>query len=550
MGGRPDGFKLAAETYDSDDGLIQRSPPLVPRIVNLKPSPSPDYLPPPERSPTPECLSRSSNLNSKGKKRRPKAQASQGDAVLIGFMGGLNHPDLATKAGEVPLPQFDDSDVDDPMDVDGKEQTDENKKVYDKSTDLVHLAENALPLVGRNNGHDASKNEHSRPARPKIFTQTNLPEPKDTVHVKTEYRQSPPSAGANPPKRTEYGLVASHSPSKSSHRKADPDSAAISPMLRRFTIPNSERSPTETLPAMQQSPPSSSSRSPNSQHSLPSLRAIQLEPLLDGRSPNESASHGINRPSFPLSNGTVNSPPMSSVAARPAQYPSPQTRMNGPFHQPYPHGQPSPAYSDASPRDCANMSRPVKPIHPQCYPGGRTPQSEELTPQSAESHLSTSSLSTAPSPISHQLDMDRSRPILPPLSGMAGGSLMIGTFKCEHAGCTAPAFQTQYLLNSHANVHSQNRPHYCPVPGCARSEGGKGFKRKNEMIRHGLVHESPGYICPFCPEREHKYPRPDNLQRHVRVNHLDKDTNDPQLREVLAQRCEGGSRGRRRRLGS
>ena len=40
------------------------------------------------------------------------------------------------------------------------------------------------------------------------------------------------------------------------------------------------------------------------------------------------------------------------------------------------------------------------------------------------------------------------------------------------------------------------------------------------------------------------------LSRHVRVNHMDKDTNDPQLREVLAQRCEGGSRGRRRRLGS
>jgi hypothetical protein len=49
--------------------------------------------------------------------------------------------------------------------------------------------------------------------------------------------------------------------------------------------------------------------------------------------------------------------------------------------------------------------------------------------------------------------------------------------------------------------------------GCSRSEGGKGFKRKNEMIRHGLVHNSPGYVCPFCPEREHRYPRPDNLQR-------------------------------------
>jgi hypothetical protein len=93
----------------------------------------------------------------------------------------------------------------------------------------------------------------------------------------------------------------------------------------------------------------------------------------------------------------------------------------------------------------------------------------------------------------------------------------IGGFMCTYPGCTSQAFQTQYLLNSHANVHSSNRPHYCPVHGCPRSEGGKGFKRKNEMIRHGLVHESPGYVCPYCLDREHKYPRPDNLQRFVNI---------------------------------
>jgi hypothetical protein len=122
-----------------------------------------------------------------------------------------------------------------------------------------------------------------------------------------------------------------------------------------------------------------------------------------------------------------------------------------------------------------------------------------------------------------------------------------GTFKCRHPGCTAPPFQTQYLLNSHANVHSQDRPHFCPVEGCARGVGGKGFKRKNEMIRHGLVHNSPGYVCPFCPDQQHKYPRPDNLQRHVRVHHVDKNKDDPELRRVLSQRPEGSTRGRRRR---
>lgn len=123
-------------------------------------------------------------MNSKGKKRRPKAQASQGDAVLIGFMGGLNHPDLATKAGEETLPQSDDSDVDDPMEVDRREQTDENKRSYDRNLDLVQLAENVLPLVERSIGHDASKTEQLRPAPDEVLTLPNLPELKNVVHVK------------------------------------------------------------------------------------------------------------------------------------------------------------------------------------------------------------------------------------------------------------------------------------------------------------------------------------------------------------------------------
>ncbi|KAJ5905400.1 uncharacterized protein N7473_002316 [Penicillium subrubescens] len=123
-----------------------------------------------------------------------------------------------------------------------------------------------------------------------------------------------------------------------------------------------------------------------------------------------------------------------------------------------------------------------------------------------------------------------------------------GSYKCTHPGCTAAPFQTQYILNSHANIHSQDRPHFCPVDGCPRASGGKGFKRKNEMMRHGLVHNSPGYLCPFCPDQQHKYPRPDNLQRHVRVHHVDKSKDDPILREVLAQRPTRSTRGRRRRL--
>lgn len=86
-------------------------------------------------------------------------------------------------------------------------------------------------------------------------------------------------------------------------------------------------------------------------------------------------------------------------------------------------------------------------------------------------------------------------------------------YHCTFEGCTVPPFPTHDLLSSHSNIHRQPRPYYCPVRDCPRSEGGKGFERRYELIRHGIRHESPGYICPFCPDREHKYPKPDTLQR-------------------------------------
>ncbi|EED11794.1 hypothetical protein TSTA_109740 [Talaromyces stipitatus ATCC 10500] len=110
------------------------------------------------------------------------------------------------------------------------------------------------------------------------------------------------------------------------------------------------------------------------------------------------------------------------------------------------------------------------------------------------------------------------------LNEMRSGSTL---YKCAYPGCPAGAFQTEYLLSSHANIHSQDRPHFCPVAGCPRGIGGKGFKRKNEMIRHGPVHDSPGYVCPYCTDQQHKY-----LQRHVRIQHVDKGKDDPLLREL------------------
>ena len=80
-----------------------------------------------------------------------------------------------------------------------------------------------------------------------------------------------------------------------------------------------------------------------------------------------------------------------------------------------------------------------------------------------------------------------------PLNGPVppNGPFASSLFKCTYSGCTAPPFQTQYLLKSHTYVHLSNRPHFCPVAECPRGLGGTGFKRKSEMIRHSLVHQSP-----------------------------------------------------------
>ena len=106
------------------------------------------------------------------------------------------------------------------------------------------------------------------------------------------------------------------------------------------------------------------------------------------------------------------------------------------------------------------------------------------------------------------------------------------------------------LLNfdsSHATAHYRSLPLYCPVTSCSRSEGGKVFKRKNEMIRDEVVHQSPSYFCPFCPQREHKYHM---WLRHVRVHHRDKSKDDPQLRDALTQPAEGLTNKKKRRFWS
>jgi hypothetical protein len=42
-----------------------------------------------------------------------------------------------------------------------------------------------------------------------------------------------------------------------------------------------------------------------------------------------------------------------------------------------------------------------------------------------------------------------------------------------------------------------------------------GYKRMNTIMRHGIMHESPGYVCSFCSNQQHNYLQPDNIHRCV-----------------------------------
>ncbi|KAI4131845.1 MAG: hypothetical protein LQ338_001035 [Usnochroma carphineum] len=390
----------------------------------------------------------------RGRKRRTKTQPSQGDAVLIGFLGGLNLPDVATRAGEEPLNSASHSEADDLL----EEMEPEDGETAVKKDHLVQTAQDALSVDGNEGKPVSAAMESARRVRPKIMTSlssTSLDSEK-RVEVRPQGKQERRSNASTV--KTENldpalggSADANHrqqlSPPSAEERRSSPahhasSPLATSPRLRQYMASNGS----ETLPAIQSATPSTATKSPNGQQSLPSISA-QLGELVDGPSPNESLP---NRSTFPMASG-IQSPPMSGISPRHSHYPSPQSRLHS-FPTPYPGAQPSPAstFSEVSPRepfhtshDLTSMSPPGKP-GPPYYATVRTPQNDELTPQSAESYSGFKGFVAGISPNHDHSSIELNRRVLPPLPGT--GPLATGNFKCDFSGCTAAPFQTQYLL--------------------------------------------------------------------------------------------------------
>ncbi|KAI1337784.1 hypothetical protein F5Y15DRAFT_143927 [Xylariaceae sp. FL0016] len=512
----------ASDIYDPDEVFPRNSPLMKPHSLKLKPSPSPPAVPLPQ-----VCLSPSSPGRKSSNRRRNKFRPTQGDAVLIFHLGGGKRPEVEAEAGLLPLVHSNSEDdhsasesegtIDDSGDeVDGRSTEmsplpsartanfASHRRDADPIEDLQSLATNALAAATAATtkpDDEAPRNASQEPRGTQRAQRARLPEilnvngPREDVVMRDADKPvlappiSPyPSQGLQDvysPRRQSAGSGLMHPNSIRSPTSLTPVGHGELPPMQ------SPGAPGDLAPIQMASPKSDSSN----HEALPSIRSQLADQLATKELP---LRYGAQYPHSPPSgaprlgsiSGTHGSPPISpnELYRRPSHgIPSPASTL--PVMSPY--------YSSASSTG--------NPRHGLDY--GESPNTE------------TNILTPAPSiatSITDRMSIDNMT------------NPQIGQFVCNFEGCNAAPFQTQYLLNSHANVHSSARPHYCSVKGCPRSEGGKGFKRKNEMIRHGLVHDSPG---------------------HVRVHHVDKDKDDPLLRDVLAQRPDGPNRGRRRRGG-
>lgn len=490
----------ASDCYDPDDVLPHDSPQMQAHRPRLQPSPSP----PPALSPSRKSLH-----------GRRKVEPIQGDAVLVAHLGNGRQPDVAQAAALEPLASDNGSESESSSPTSPERDMNKSKEPFD----LKILAAGALAFTSpgapepsvpvTNPTAGALKIDQSRSGERHRVQHEALPLGPGSREL--PIRDDRPSLGLAAP-----AVVYSAGDKYTSRRSAPSlcQAEVTSPMSPPQSAPSG-------LPPLLDSP-----KSDGSGHGpLPSIRSQlgDLQRLADtARSPEHDLGSARHTASYPRSPPT-NMPRLPSLAGLPIGHASPPISPSEGFRRDHP----SPAH-------------PLAVVSPYYYTssssGGHQRQSTDYSSGTAETPSTDQTASTPATSVADRMSIDG---LTNPQAG----------YVCTFSGCNAAPFQTQYLLNSHANVHSSARPHYCSVKGCPRSEGGKGFKRKNEMIRHGLVHESPGYVCPFCPDREHKYPRPDNLQRHVRVHHVDKDKDDPALRDVLSQRPDGPNRGRRRRGG-
>ncbi|KAI3322819.1 hypothetical protein HD806DRAFT_115620 [Xylariaceae sp. AK1471] len=489
-----------SDIYDSDEIFPKNSPLMKPRVLSMKLSPSPPTV------------------------SLPLNQSTQGDAVLIRHLDGGRRPEISLEAGFRPLDQFN-------SDYDCQSGSESVETMSDESEDEDGTRSNDMSLMPTSRFSKAAvessiSESASGPASLDLRSlATNaLADAQDVLKTTNINILQSPNHETQAPRC--FSLVESSVISKG--REVSILSANRSVLASPISPYPVHSSPEMYSP--RQHTPGQVLMHPNNVRTLTSLSPGSydvLSPLQMGSPRSDSSNHetlpSIRSQLFEQLHGSLRDLAVRPSPQSPRPPPTGPSRLESIPENPTAPLSPNEVYRNSIP-SLANTLPGLKPYpYTSTNNSRRPPRSDYSGSGDKLERYSRSHIKTLPTDrIEDRISIDNMT------------NPQVGQFICTFQGCNAQPFQTQYLLNSHANVHSSARPHYCPIKGCPRNEGGKGFKRKNEMIRHGLVHNSPGYVCPFCPDREHKYPRPDNLQRHIHVHHVDKDKDDPALRDVLA----------------
>ncbi len=381
------------------------------------------------------------------KRRTDQEKPPQGDYVLLrqwapGYMHAADHA-LKEYIGRDDVQETDQMTVVEEVQHDANsnhadgntDNAEDNAETWDMLDEIEKDAPDDVPKV--NGMHSPMSDSESMSAAPAS----------DSAPLRAGYDVKPPLRP--PPIKT---------------GSTEEESLAKSPALARFITNQSDGDPSNTLAAMQMSPPRSSvAGSPEPRQTLPSLSTLTTA-LTDS-----GTSFSANSPSF-----TRPSPGQMS------QYgPSPQSGMSPPSLPICPSFWRTSTRegSTSTPSDYAIVSASGSVSTPASSILQQSPAASYPTPiRTSTDHVRIdSSVEQVLSPESEDQEVNE-----------VDGPFSSSSYKCIIPDCTAAPFQTQYLLNSHMNVHSEARPHFCSVKNCPRGPGGQGFKRKNEMIRYVL----------------------------------------------------------------
>jgi hypothetical protein len=386
------------DIYDPDDVGLQNSPLLKPMKIRLEPSPSPEPtvpLPPdsPESSPEPDNRKTSS---------RPKSQTNLGDAVLISYMGGGNHQEVARAAGDNPL-----------------------------ASEIEAAEENANGTVV-----DVTVAEHNE--------EQEAPAREAEVSAEKDVGKD----------HMDLTAIAAAAQAYEAQRVALPGNDAMKVEISAPGDPMEDVKPTmPSIPSLKALLVDASIAQPSLDHSIKhelvaSPTEEQLPPILQ-HSPNSALPNGSNPNSIKL-------PSISESIGDINNLPEPASAGDSPYAQ-SPPGRPPPRFS-AVPGH-THGSPPKSPVdtfprRELPSPGGRGSfyynahrrASQADGPQYTSAADYSSSNTETPS-----TDQSGSTPATIAIDRMSIDGItnpQIGGFQCTFAGCNAPPFQTQVSIRN------------------------------------------------------------------------------------------------------